>query len=282
MLNTVRYIKTELAGFYTETETEGLIRQILEAVCGLSFTAQQLRKTETIGAAEFVEIKEIVARLKQMEPIQYILGDTFFYGLKFHVTPAVLIPRPETEELVDLIVKETVDNGSRILDIGTGSGCIALALKSRLKNAAISGIDISAEALEIARLNNLANQLDVEFFQTDILNWENRDWPFFDVIVSNPPYVTESEKKLMLKNVLDFEPAQALFVPDTDPLLFYRTISLFALAKLNPGGKIFFEINENFGAETEILLARLGFVSIRILTDIHGKSRFAIATRPVF
>lgn len=281
MQGTIQYIKTELAGLYNEPETEGLIRLIFEAVCGWNYTQQQINKHESVSKRESEKISEIVARLKKPEPIQYILGETFFFGLQLKVTPAVLIPRPETEELVDLIIRENSDRNFTILDIGTGSGCIALALKSRLKNAIISGVDISEKALEIARGNSEINELNVHFFQADILNWEKNDWPLFDVIVSNPPYVTESEKKLMHKNVLDFEPSNALFVDDTDPLLFYRTIAQFALEKLNPNGKIYFEINENFGPETKNMLAGFGFTKIDIVTDIHGKNRFVKAIRPV-
>ena len=281
MQGIIQYIKTELAGLYPETETEGLIRLIFEAVCGWNYTQQQINKHESVNKQESEKISEIVARLKKMEPIQYILGETYFFGLPLKVTPDVLIPRPETEELVDLILRETVDEPCRILDIGTGSGCIALALKSHLKNAIISGVDISEKALEISRENGILNRLDVQFFQADILNWQKYDWPFFDVIVSNPPYVTESEKKLMHKNVLDFEPSNALFVNDTDPLLFYRTIAQFALENLNPNGKIYFEINENFGPETKNMLAVFGFAKIDIVTDIHGKNRFVKAIRPV-
>ena len=281
MQGTIQHIKTELTGLYTETETEGLIRLIFEAVCGWSFTEQQLRKSEIIGSSKSEKIKLIVARLKRFEPIQYILGETWFYGLLLKITPAVLIPRPETEELVDLIISENQKNDCRIIDIGTGSGCIALALKSRLANAAISGIDISEKALEVARSNSEINGLNVDFFQTDILNWEKHNWQGFDVIVSNPPYVTESEKKLMHKNVLDFEPSNALFVNDTDPLLFYRTTAQFALKNLNPNGRIYFEINENFGPETKNMLAVFGFTKIDIVTDIHGKNRFVKAIRLV-
>jgi len=281
MQNTIQYIKTGLAGLYAESETEGLTRLILEAVCGWNFTTQQIKKTEVIGFAESLKIKAIVHRLRQFEPIQYILGETHFFGLPLKVTPAVLIPRPETEELVDLILKENAGNNCRVLDIGTGSGCIALALKSRLKNAVISGVDISATALEIARSNSEMNGLEVGFFNADILNWQLYEWPLFDVIVSNPPYVTESEKKLMHKNVLDFEPSGALFVNDSDPLLFYRHIAQFALEKLNVNGMLYFEINENFGPETEKLLVGLGFESIEVVADIQGKNRFVRAIQQV-
>lgn len=280
MQNTIQYIKKELSGQYNEFETDTFTRLIIEAVCGWDFTAQQIRKTEIIGDCDFGKIKAIVARLKQFEPIQYVLGETFFLGLKLKVTPAVLIPRPETEELADIVIKENIGRNCSILDIGTGSGCISLALKSRLSVALISGVDISENALEIARKNSEINNLDVHFFQADILNWEKIEWPVFDVIVSNPPYVTKFEKKQMHKNVLEFEPANALFVEDTDPLLFYRTIAQFAMKKLNQQGKIYFEINENFGPETKNLLSGFGFRQIRIITDIHGKNRFVAAIKP--
>ncbi len=280
MQNSIQHIKTELAGLYPDDEINALQRLILETVCGWSFSEQQIRKTEIIDSIEAEKIKIIVARLKTAEPLQYIFGETCFFGLNIKVTRDVLIPRPETEELVELIISDKTKSNCRILDIGTGSGCIALALKSRLTNAEISGIDISEKALKIARQNNEINGLNVSFFQADILNWQKHDWPDFDVIVSNPPYVTESEKKLMHKNVLDFEPPNALFVDDTDSLVFYRTIAQFALEKLSPNGKIYFEINENFGEETKKLFADFGFTQIVILTDIHGKNRFAKAEKP--
>lgn len=280
MQDSIQHIRTELAGLYPVTEINAMHRLIIETVCGWSFSEQQIRKTEIIGAAEAEKIKTIVARLKTAEPLQYILGETHFMGLKIKVTPDVLIPRPETEELVDLIISDKPENDCRILDIGTGSGCIALALKSRLAQAEISGIDISEKALEIARKNSKINGLDVHFFQADILNWQKLDWPDFDVIVSNPPYITESEKKLMHKNVLDFEPENALFVADADPLLFYNAIARFASEKLRRGGRIYFEINEKFGEETKKMLAGFGFIQIVIVTDIHGKSRFVKAVKP--
>ena len=280
MQDSIQHIRTELAGLYPVTEINAMHRLIIETVCGWSFSEQQFRKTEIIGAAEAEKIKTIVGRLKTAEPLQYILGETHFMGLKIKVTPDVLIPRPETEELVDLIISDKPENDCRILDIGTGSGCIALALKSRLAQAEISGIDISAKALEIARKNSKINGLDIHFFQADILNWQKLDWPDFDVIVSNPPYITESEKKLMHKNVLDFEPENALFVADANPLLFYDAIARFASEKLRWGGRIYFEINENFGEETKKMAAGFGFIQIAIVTDIHGKSRFVKAVKP--
>jgi release factor glutamine methyltransferase len=170
-------------------------------------------------------------------------------------------------------------DGNRILDIGTGSGCIALALKSQLPKVQISACDISAEALEVSWENGCNNQLEVNFFQADILSWKLRDWPVYDLIVSNPPYVTESEKKLMHRNVLDFEPAGALFIDDNDPLLFYRTISEFSLQYLNSGGSLFFEINENFGTEMIKMLEKYGFTGIQLINDLQGKNRMIAALK---
>jgi release factor glutamine methyltransferase len=166
-----------------------------------------------------------------------------------------------------------------MLDIGTGSGCIALGLKSSFPGAKVSACDISPEALAVAKENSLNNKLEVDFFQADILNWNSREWPVFDVIVSNPPYVTVSEKMQMQRNVLDFEPETALFVADNNPLLFYRAIAAFASEYLKKGGFLFFEINENFGAETVSMLVDHGFTEIQVKTDLQGKSRMVVARK---
>jgi len=212
-------------------------------------------------------------RLKNFEPIQYILGETEFYGLKLAVNPFVLIPRPETEELVQWIIKSQLPENCKILDIGTGSGCIALALKNELKNAEVFGTDISENALVVARQNAIKNNLDVDFFQADILKWEKIDWKTFDVIVSNPPYIRESEKKLIHPNVINHEPASALFVADSNPLVFYRSIAIFAKKQLSGNGLLFFEINENLGSEMKKMLICFGFSEIEIRKDINRKNR---------
>jgi release factor glutamine methyltransferase len=273
MKATIQYINSELAGFYPVSEIEGFIRIIFDAVCGLSFTEQVIRKHEKISLTDFEKIKTIISRLKNFEPIQYILGETEFYGLKLVVNPSVLIPRPETEELVQWILKSDLPENSTILDIGTGSGCIAIALKNQIKNAEVFGTDISENALEIARQNALKNNLGVDFFQVDILKWEQFKWNKFDVIVSNPPYIRESEKLQMHSNVLNFEPENALFVPDCDPLVFYRAIIIFAKNQLNKSGLLFFEINENLGSEIYEMLIDSGFTEIEIRKDINGKNR---------
>jgi release factor glutamine methyltransferase len=273
MKTTIQYIEKELAGLYPQTEIDGFRRIIFESVCGWSFTEQAMKRDETIPDIDFEIIKNIILRLKNAEPIQYILGETEFYGLKLKVDPSVLIPRPETEELVDWIIQSKLRENCNVLDIGTGSGCIALAIKSQLNKSKVSGMDISESAIETARQNAGENGLEVDFFQGDILNLSNFTDRKYDVIVSNPPYIREIEKPLMHSNVLNFEPENALFVPDEDPLVFYRAITDFASKCLNKNGSLFFEINETLGAEMSALLADFGFSDIEIRKDINGKNR---------
>ncbi len=273
MKATIQFINSELHGLYPVSEIEGFTRIIFETVCGWSFTEQVVKKNEKIQAGDLKKIQEIISRLKTFEPIQYILGETEFYGLRLIVNPSVLIPRPETEELVDWIVNRDLPRNSRILDIGTGSGCIALALKSALKDAKVSGTDISEGALETAHENALKNKLDVRFYQSDILKNNNPNNEVYDAIVSNPPYIRESEKLQMLPNVLDYEPFNALFVPDNDPLVFYRAIAGFAKKYLTENGKLFFEINESLGFEMKNMLFDFGFCNVEIRKDINGKNR---------
>jgi len=265
---------------YPASEVESMAWQIIQWITGWDFTQQLMNRNETFTREQSEKVKSVVQRLKNHEPLQYILEEAFFFGLKLRVTPAVLIPRPETEELADLVSKVELPAGSRILDIGTGSGCLALALKSRFPEAKVSACDISPEALEVAKENSISNKLDVEFFQADILNWNTREWPFFDVIVSNPPYVTVSEKKQMQRNVLDFEPETALFVDDENPLVFYRLITAFASKYLKKGGFLYFEINENFGPETVSMIRDCGFTELQLKTDLQGKNRMVAARKP--
>ena len=273
MQATIQYIKKELAGLYPETEVQGFVRLLFELVCGWNYTVQILNKNEIVGESHFQEIEKVVLRLKRFEPIQYILGETEFMELKLKVNPSVLIPRPETEELVSWIIETNTFESPRILDIGTGSGCIPLALKNRIKNAKVSAVDISVKALDVAKKNAIQNNLDVLFFEADILHWENCSWDLFDVIVSNPPYVREIEKQKMRANVLKHEPENALFVSNEDPLVFYRRIAGFAKKYLVEDGKLFFEINEYLGVEMCELLAGFDFINITIRKDINGKDR---------
>ncbi len=273
MKATIQYIQKELNGLYPETEVKAFTRLILEHVCGLDYTAQVLMRESELNANCKRLISEIVKRLKEHEPIQYILGETEFFGLKLKVNPTVLIPRPETEELLNWISETSLQPGSFVIDIGTGSGCIALGLKKLIPESRVLAVDYSEETLATARENATINNLDVNFFQADILKWEDFEWENFDLVVSNPPYVRESEKAAMLPNVLKFEPGKALFVSDADPLLFYHRIAEFAQNYLGKNGWLFFEINENLGKETMQLLEKSGFREIGVKNDLFGKER---------
>ena len=273
MQATIQYIKKELGRLYPETEVKAFTRIVIEHVCGMNFTEQILAKNNKLPDVQKASIAAIVKRLKQFEPIQYILGETDFCGLKLKVTSTVLIPRPETEELVQWISKDITEIPS-ILDIGTGSGCIALSLKNHFQHSRVAGVDISEDALKIARENAGLNGLNVYFFQADILTWEKFQWKKYHLMVSNPPYVRKSEKELMMPNVLKYEPAGALFVPDSEPLIYYRRIAEFAQKFLIQKGWLYFEINENLGNDLVEMLQKKGFESIEMKKDFFGKTRF--------
>ena len=215
-------------------------------------------------------------RLKTHEPIQYVLGKTSFMDLEFKVNSSVLIPRPETEELVRLMLKEDLD-GKEILDIGTGSGCIAISLAKNLPNAKVSALDISKDALEIAKENAKSNNVDIEFINADIFEYKSEKK--YDIIVSNPPYVLESEKMLMKQNVLNYEPEIALFVDDTNALKYYESVIKFSLNNLNPQGQIFFETNENYKDELNKLAQNYEYNIIEFKLDINDKNRFLILSK---
>ncbi|WP_340155022.1 peptide chain release factor N(5)-glutamine methyltransferase [uncultured Winogradskyella sp.] len=224
---------------------------------------------------------KVLEDLKQQKPIQYILGETEFYGLPFKVNEHVLIPRPETEELVDLIIRSVtaraVGKSIKILDIGTGSGCIAISLAKNLPKAKVYALDVSSEALTMAKENAKGNNVDITFIEASILEASNWNLFFentkFDVIVSNPPYVRELEKQEIQPNVLDNEPHLALFVEDNNPLIFYKAITDFAVKKLKPNGKLYFEINEYLGEETKQLLVDANFEAVELLKDLNGNDR---------
>ncbi|MBL4561058.1 MAG: peptide chain release factor N(5)-glutamine methyltransferase [Labilibaculum sp.] len=277
--STINYIKKELEELYHARETESMAYILLEYVLKFSKTQIQLNRTENIKKEHFQQIKTYTQELKTSKPIQYVLGETEFYDLTFKVNEHTLIPRPETEELVLAIINENQQEGLHILDIGTGSGCIPISLSKNLKKALVSSADISAEAIKKAKENALLNQVDINFFHRDILKWKTFNWENFDIIVSNPPYVTEAEKSKMEKNVLDHEPHTALFVSDHDPLIFYRTIAELALQYLKKSGKLYFEINESLGYEMVDLLEQKGFNSICLRTDINGKNRMISAIK---
>lgn len=277
-MSIVRQIEKELSGFYPLGELKALVRLLLQHVAGWSLVDVLTHNDLILTAAQQTQIADAVERLKRYEPIQYILGATEFDGLRFRVDARALIPRPETAELVSLVA-ESVAPDALVLDIGTGSGCIAVSLAKRLPQAKISAYDVSPEALTLAAENARNQNVTIDFRQMDILHEVPADAPVFDAIVSNPPYVTDSERASMDANVRDYEPALALFVPDDDPLLFYRAIADFAVSHLAVGGQLFFEINHRFGAATAALLQSKGFDKVSVLRDTFGKERFVVARK---
>jgi release factor glutamine methyltransferase len=267
--------KKDLSKLYDQDEIESLTLMITSDVCNLSKAYIKAFPEKEITIEHAGKLEAILARMQTGEPVQYILGHTEFYGLPFKVNPSVLIPRPETEELVEWILNSvsiTKFEGN-ILDIGTGSGCIAISLNKSLPNAQISGIDISTKALIVAKQNAGINNAKVNFIEADILKLKETENQDVDIIVSNPPYVTEHDKTQMHINVTDFEPHGALFVPENDPLIFYSAIADYALKNLANNGLLFFEINENLGNETVELLKDKGFINIDLRKDMSGRDR---------
>lgn len=273
MKQSIQYIRNTLKSFYPDSEVEGFIAILFQHFLGYNATQMVLKSDQKFDASFFEKIEPVLGRLKNHEPIQYILGETTFYDLRFEVDQSVLIPRGETEELVDHILKQHKNQRLKVLDIGTGSGIIPVTIKKNNSIADVFACDISNEALQTAQKNALLNQVEVHFFKHDILSDLPLPFNRFDLWVSNPPYVTEKEKAVMERNVLDYEPHLALFVPDTDPLKFYRAITLKALGYLSKGGELWFEINEAFGNEVAGFMQQNGFESI-IINDINGKNRF--------
>jgi release factor glutamine methyltransferase len=278
MRATIQYIKEELQGTWPENEIKEFIKLIFWEIKNYSFTDLYLKQDELLTGEERDRVYAMVSRLKKSEPIQYVVGKTEFYGLLLHISAGVLIPRPETEEMAQWIISEQKSPPGVILDIGTGSGCLALALKKAFPSSTVLGYDISEKSIHLARKNSLHNSLDIGFFQSDIFRWrESRDWLKSDIVVSNPPYVTEFDKIHLRKNVIDFEPSEALFVPDPDPLLYYRHIAEFSAAWLNKEGRVYFEVNELYGNDVVRLLANLGFSGIELRKDFRGKDRMVRA-----
>ena len=289
-----KYYASELEKIYGFNEANALIMILLEHYFGIDRVKMALEPELRLSESELLTLHFAVKDLLKNKPIQYILGETEFCGMRFFVDENVLIPRPETEEMVKNIASRRdkaclvrtgcdveTDGRPSILDIGTGSGCIAISLAKLLKDSIVTAVDVSEKALEVAKKNAAANNVNVRFVLDDILNPKNQELidNQYDIIVSNPPYVCESEKSEMRANVLDFEPSTALFVSDNDPLIFYRKILEFAQKTLKPNGEVWFEINEKFGKEMQNLCLEKGFKNVEIIKDFRDKERIAIAKR---
>ncbi|MDR0982187.1 MAG: peptide chain release factor N(5)-glutamine methyltransferase [Culturomica sp.] len=269
-----KYAIDKLHESYNETEVQSLCKIIFACVLGYTNIEIHLKKYELLDESFSENFLRIISRLQQNEPLQYILGSCEFLGTRFEVNRYTLIPRPETEELV-MWAQENIPPNGRILDIGCGSGCIAVSIGKHNRDCSVDAVDISNEALSVAQKNALNNNVyNVTFRQCDILNHKQYQWQYYDCIISNPPYVRTSEKMQMHSRVKDFEPASALFVDDSNPLLFYDAISDFALKYLNTGGELYFEINEALGNETVKLLENKGFHNVELKKDINEKDRF--------
>lgn len=283
-MNTISYLsqyaREELKDTYTPEEIRHLCRLIYTDVLQYTNIDIHIKKHDTLDESFVKKFYDIVAHLKGNEPLQYIIGETEFAGLKFRLNPDTLIPRPETAELVNWLTRFPLPTRPTILDVGTGSGCIAVSAASLLPGAEVYAIDISGNALLQAEENARLNKVEVHFAERNILTWEDYVWESYDVIVSNPPYVRECEKEQMQARVLDYEPARALFVPDNDPLIFYRAIAAFGMHHLKPGGLLFFEINEVLGTETAKLLEEQGYTDVVLKKDFYDKERFTVARRP--
>lgn len=270
-------IVVQLNGIYNLREANNIANLLLTELTQLSKTQRLIANNQNLTQTQQQDLNKYLKELLEHKPIQQILRYTWFYKHKFIVDENVLIPRPETEELVDLIIKEFSGINCHILDIGTGSGCIAISLKSELKNTTVTAIDVSTNALSIAKENAKNIGITIDFFELDFLDettWQHLKK--FDVIVSNPPYITFEEKVDMKQNVLQYEPHLALFTPNNDALIFYRKIVAFAFEHLNPDGKIFVEINETLSKQTAEIFTNKGF-NATIIKDLQGKDRMIMA-----
>lgn len=275
MSNLIHYIRTAIQGVYSEREATAIARVVAEEAFGISLTDIYMGKDRQLSEDEQQKLENIVSRLTKNEPVQYVLGFANFCGMSLEVNTHVLIPRPETEELIMQIFSdfEGKTPPQRVLDIGTGSGCIPIALNRHWSESIVEGWDVSSDALTVARNNNERIGTNVTFRQYDILQPISERNKKFDLIVSNPPYIKHCESGAMEPNVLDWEPWLALFVPDNDPLLFYRAIAACAQQLLNSGGMLYLEINREHGNETLSLLNSYGFENTKIIKDIHGNDR---------
>lgn len=281
------YCKKLLSEEYDTREAENIAHIIFEHATGLSKVDRLLRKDQEMTENKILQIAGYMSKLQQHIPLQYVLEEAWFYNFRLKIDENVLIPRPETEELVDWVIKDVKKNNSaskirplRLLDIGTGSGCIAIALKMSLPDWNVDAIDVNPAALGMAMDNSRRLTVDVNFQQDDILNPRHLgSYPFYDIIISNPPYIPENDKIRMARNVADHEPALALFVPDNDPLIFYKAIADFAGQRLKDGGNIYLEINEAFGLQTAEVFKQMDFQRVTVQKDMQGKDRMIKAVK---
>lgn len=273
----LHFIVSEIKLQESDEEILSLAHLVLEHVFDINRTEIILGRSVLLTKDRLKKLKNILKRINKAEPVQYILGEADFYGRKFKVSSGVLIPRGETEELVDLIKKEHQGKKIKFLDIGTGSGCIPVTLLKELPGSKGFAIDFDPRVIRTARENAKLHQAPIDFMLIDILN-ERIPLTGLDVIVSNPPYVTEGEKADMKANVLEYEPARALFVKDEDPLVFYRRIAELAKQSLKKNGVLYFEINEHYGDDMKALLEVMDYSNVRLIRDLHGKDRIIVAT----
>ena len=270
-------LSRELAPIYGDQEAASITNLLLAELCGISRTKRLTQGDMTLSAHHQTSIESARDQLLQMVPVQHIIGHAYFIDRKFEVNSSVLIPRPETEELTQLIINNHRNDHVKILDIGTGTGCIAVSLALALENAKVEAWDISEDALKTAAKNAKNHNAKVIFKRIDVLTADV--YSQWDVIVSNPPYIPEKDRATMHENVTKHEPGLALYVPDDDPLLFYRVIGMMAIKQLNPGGKLYLEIHEKYGDETIALLNNIGFDQAMLYEDMQNKPRMIVATK---
>ncbi len=267
-------VKNEIAPIYGSGEASSIAAIVLEDGFGIK---RNNHETGFINNNQLAAVEEIISRLLKNEPVQYVLNKTIFYGLPFYVDSNVLIPRQETEELVAWILETIQNKGGdeiRVLDVGTGSGCIPIALKKKRPSFSVGALDVSSGALEVAKKNAVLNNVNIDFWELDVLDEKNwNKLPSFDIIVSNPPYIAEVEKNMIPENVLQFEPHLALFAGGNDALVFYKRITEFAKRNLNTGGWLFFETNEFNAEAAKELMVKGGFENVELKKDLNGKDR---------
>ncbi len=277
-----RQLLAQLYEIYDRREAGNIADWVIEHVTGQQKIDRIVYKDLPVSAAQQTQLIKIAAELLHHRPVQYVLGEAWFMDMKLAVNEHVLIPRPETEELVEWMVNDIKKSGSKkvsLIDIGTGSGCIPIAVKKKMPNSAVFAVDVSGEALQVAKLNRIQQKVPVDFLQLDFLN--EKEWDRlgkYDIIVSNPPYIKESEKTEIKDNVLKYEPYLALFVPDEDALLFYKAIAKFSRKHLEAGGSVYVEINEALGEEVAEVFEQNGFSNIILKKDLQGKDRMVRAS----